>query len=116
MKNLLLKYWQDGLILLGAVLVGAILVWVFKPNKVVTEQVMDTTEVVRLNKQIDSFGIEIAKRDKIELEMVKRQFVTDSLLIMNHKGLKKDYAKISNLNDSTRALYIDSVLKRAGIR
>ena len=69
-----------------------------------------------LVKHSDSLEAVIVQRDLIIANNDKAQFVHDSIIINNSKALKKDYDKIKNLNDSTRSAYIDSVLKKQGIR
>lgn len=69
-----------------------------------------------LTKRSDSLEAVVAQRDLIIANNDKLQFKHDSVIINNSKDLKKDYDKIKNLDDSTRAMYIDSVLKKRGIR
>jgi len=69
-----------------------------------------------LKKRSDSLEAVIIQRDLIIDNNDKQQFVHDSIIINNSKVLKKDYDKIKNLDDSTRASYIDSVLRTANIR
>lgn len=69
-----------------------------------------------LKKRSDSLEAVVAQRDLIIANNDRQQFKHDSIIINNNKALKKDYDKIKNLDDSTRIVYIDSVLKRAGVR
>jgi hypothetical protein len=69
-----------------------------------------------LKKRSDSLEAVVAQRDLIIANNDKQQDIHDSIIINNNKALKKDYDKIKNLDDSTRARYIDSVLRSAHIR
>jgi len=69
-----------------------------------------------LTKRSDSLEAVVAQRDLIIANNERQQFKHDSIIINNSNALKKDYDKIKNLDDSTRASYIDSVLRAANIR
>lgn len=69
-----------------------------------------------LKKRADSLEAVVAQRDLIIADNDKAQFKHDSVLIMNNKELKPLYDKITKLDDSTRAIFVEDRLKRAGIR
>lgn len=71
---------------------------------------------IALIKRSDSLEAVVAQRDLLIANNDRQQFIHDSIIIKNNKNLKDNYDKIKNLDDSTRAAYIDSVLKRSGIR
>lgn len=69
-----------------------------------------------LKKRSDSLEAVVAQRDLVIANNDRMQFIHDSIIINNNRALKNDYDKIKNLDDSTRMRYVDSVLKRTGIR
>ena len=69
-----------------------------------------------LVKRSDSLEAVVAQRDLIIANNDKQQFRHDSVLINNNKELKPLYDKIIKLDDSTRAIFVEERLKRAGIR
>lgn len=116
MKTLIHKYGHDAIIILVAIIIGMIIMWFSKPDVIVTEPAINTPLTDSLRKQNDSLRIIISLRDKLEIAQEKASFVSDSILIMNTKSLKKDYEKLSVLDDSTRNAYIVERLISKGIR
>ncbi len=115
MKKLSHRDWAIAVIIgLCFFIVGwsARAIWDSCKEPITVENPLNTA----LIKRSDSLEAVVAQRDLIIANNDKRQFIHDSIIINNSKVLKKDYDKIKNFNDSTRALYIDSVLKRNGIR
>lgn len=105
------------LALLGiALFMGAILGWsacaIYDNCKPLAENPVNTA----LIKRSDSLEAVIIQRNLVIANNSKQQAVHDSIIVNNNKALKKDYDKIKNLDDSTRAAYIDSVLRAARIR
>lgn len=76
----------------------------------------DTTLIDSLRHENTALITKVAMRDSSIVESEKRQALHDSVIINNHRALKKDYEKIKNFTPDTRAAYIDSILKRANIR
>lgn len=64
----------------------------------------------------DSLKGVIAIKEAQVKEHELRDAKSDSILFYNAKLFKKDYEKIENMSDSVRLKYVDSVLKRAGVR
>lgn len=71
---------------------------------------------IQLKKSNDSLESLIYYRDSLIKESEKRQFKADSIIVSNHKTLKKEYEKIKNFNSASRIRYIDSVLRTVGVR
>lgn len=69
-----------------------------------------------LRKRYDSLEAVCVQRGLKIAENDKQQFSHDSTLIMNNKNLAKYYDKIKDMDDSTRAIYVEQALKRANIR
>ncbi len=81
----------------------------FKSQKLIKQN--DSLNILVYQK--DNF---ILKRDSIILLMEKRQAITDSLIVINHKSLKNEKNKIKNFTVESRNRFVDSLLKIANIR
>ena len=115
MKKLSSRDWAIAIVI-GAVsiIIGWSLraIWDSRKAPISIENPINTA----LIKRSDSLEAVVAQRDLIIANNSKQQAIHDSIIINNNKALKKDYDKIKNLNDSTRMAYVDSVLKKQGIR
>lgn len=115
MKKLSNRDWAIALII-GAL--SFILGWATKhivdsrKEPIMIENPVNTA----LIKRNDSLEAVVAQRELIIAENDKKQFKHDSTLIMNNRNLAKEYEKIKNLDDSSRAIFVELALKRANIR
>lgn len=118
-KNQMKKPSHRDLALLAiALLIGALIGWSIRAIYDNCKQPISIENPTNeaLKKRGDSLEAVIIQRDLIISNNSKQQAIHDSIIVNNNKTLKKDYDKIKNLDDSTRAMYIDSILKRANIR
>ncbi len=79
---------------------------------VVKETILDTELTLKLQKQNDSLQNVIVYREQDVVAKERRDKISDSILIMNNKNLKKDYEKLSNMDDSTFVVYLIARAKR----
>jgi len=70
----------------------------------------------QLKKSNDSLEAVVAFRDSLLKESEKRQAISDSIIINNHRNLKNEYEKIKNFTPESRLHYVDSVLRAVGFR